>query len=365
MSNQLEFHWLLSLELAKKNESQANSSGGINLETHLEFVSCADKLPIESLLTAFSFHIPDPMVLLGRLSAHTERVGFMLAYRPGLMSPTLFVQQVNTLSHLLNGRVSLNMICGAYPVEQAYYGDFLSHDERFERAAEYLEICSGLWNATSSLNYAGKYYQLKDAQLSTKFTSLNLGVRQPKIYLSGNSKIANHTASEHAQCWLRYGDTPEKIAESNNLIAQSNGVAMIRTGLRMSVIARQTREEAIEAAFRLVESSDVKWKEFMSKMIQKSDSVAYKSTYELAEKANSEWLGPNLWSGAVPYRGGAALALVGSFDEVANELMLYKSAGVSEFILSGWPMLAEMQNFCKNVVPRVRVMEQLEFSAEI
>ncbi|MEH2062643.1 MAG: LLM class flavin-dependent oxidoreductase [Nostoc sp.] len=362
MFNPLEFHWALPLEAAKKNEAQADHSGGIDLEALLEFVSCADKLQIESLLTPFGFHMPDPVALLGRLSAHTERVGFMLAYRSGLMSPTLFVQQVNTLSHLFNGRISLNIICGFSPVEQAYYGDFLSHDERFERAGEYLEICSTLWNTTNPLSYAGKHYQLKDAQLNTKFTSLRSGVRQPKIYLSGNSKIANHTASQHAQCWLRYGDTPEKIAASHSSSAQTDHQPRIPIGLRMSVITRQTREESIEAAFRVVENPDLKWKEFIQTVVDKSDSVAIKSTYELAQKTNSEWLGPNLWSGAVPYRGGPALALVGSFDEVAKEIMRYKFAGVSEFILSGWPTLAEMQGFCKNVLPRVRAMEQLESS---
>lgn len=364
MSNRLKFHWALPIEAAKQNEAQADRSGGINLEALLEFVRCVDKLEIESLLTPFGFHMPDPIGLLGRLSAYTDRVGFMLAYRSGLMSPTLFVQHVNTLSHLLQGRISLNMICGFSPVEQAYYGDFLSHDERFERAGEYLDICSSLWNATSPVNYAGKHYQLKDAQLNTKFASLQPGVCQPKIYLSGNSTIATHTAAQRAQCWLRYGDTPEKIAERHSSIAQSHNGLKIDTGLRMSVIARPTREESIEAAFRVVENPDLKWKDFIRTVIAKSDSVAIKSTYELAEKTPSDWLGPNLWSGAVPYRGGPALALVGSFDEVADEIMRYKFAGVSEFILSGWPTLAEMQGFCKNVLPRVRAMEQLEYSVE-
>jgi len=167
------------------------------LRLDLEFVSATDKLQIESLLTPFGFHMPDPIALLGRLSAHTDRVEFMLAYRSGLMSPTLFVQHVNTLSILLKGRISLNMICGFSPVEQAYYGDFLSHDERFDRAGEYLEICSALWNATSPVNYTGKHYKLTDAQLNTKFNSPHFEVDQPKIYLSGNSKVASSLSREN------------------------------------------------------------------------------------------------------------------------------------------------------------------------
>jgi alkanesulfonate monooxygenase len=357
MLSPLKFHWALPIETAKKNEAQADHSGGIDIDALLEFVSCADKLPIESLLTPFGFHMPDPMALLGRLSAHTERIGFMLAYRSGLMSPTLFVQHVNTLSNLLKGPISLNMICGFSPVEQAYYGDFLSHDERFKRAGEYIDICSALWGSTSPVNYTGKYYQLKDAQLNTRFNSPHLGVNQPKIYLSGNSTIASHTAARQAQCWLRYGDTPEKIAERHRSITKSQDGLDIGMGLRMSVIARQTREESLEAAFRVVENPDLKWKEFIRTVVDKSDSVAIKSTYDLAEKSKTEWLGSNLWAGAVPYRGGPALALVGSFDEVANEIMLYKFAGVSEFILSGWPTLSEMQSFCKNVLPRVYALE--------
>ena len=98
MSTQPRVHWALPVD-AKSNgkEAQADHSGQVDLDKLVRFVRQADESPIESLLTPFGFHMPDPFPLLGMLSQVSRRVKYLLAYRPGLMSPTLFVQQVNTL----------------------------------------------------------------------------------------------------------------------------------------------------------------------------------------------------------------------------------------------------------------------------
>ena len=57
----------------------------------------------------------------------------------------MLVQQINTLSVLTRGRVSLNIVAGHTPHEQRYYGDFLAHDERYERTDEFLTICRRFW----------------------------------------------------------------------------------------------------------------------------------------------------------------------------------------------------------------------------
>ena len=55
--------------------------------------------------------------------------------------------------------------------------------------------------------------------------------------------------------------------------------------------------------------------------------------------------------------GAPAVALVGSFEQVANALVDYAEVGVTQFILSGWPKLDEMILFGKEVLPRVRKIE--------
>jgi alkanesulfonate monooxygenase len=277
-----------------------------------------------------------------------------LAYRSGLLSPTLFVQQVNTLSVLLEGRICLNMIAGFSPEEQAYYGDYLNHDERYERANEFLTVCQGLWEKPKGADFSGKYFKIVNGQLNTPFYNPMTGEGRPEIYLSGNSQVAQGTAIALSDCYLRYGDTPEKIAPKIVAILAAGK----RVGLRLSLVARATREEAVAHAQGLVKDYDPNWKEFIKGFVQRSDSVAVKSTYKLHEDRPSGWLNEYLWTGAVPFRGGPAVAMVGSYDEVATAILEFKAIGVGEMILSGWPTKEELMIFDRKVLPRVRLLEE-------
>jgi alkanesulfonate monooxygenase len=73
---------------------------------------------------------------------------------------------------------------------------------------------------------------------------------------------------------------------------------------------------------------------------------------------STEWLTPVLWTGLVRSHGAPAVALVGSPDEIADALMSFAQAGVSQFILSGWPKSDSMKFFGEEVLPRVRRMER-------
>jgi alkanesulfonate monooxygenase len=65
-----------------------------------------------------------------------------------------------------------------------------------------------------------------------------------------------------------------------------------------------------------------------------------------------------LWTGLVRSHGAPAIALVGSADEIAAALIDFKLAGVSQFILSGWPKAESMQFFGEEVLPRVGRLDQ-------
>ena len=154
----LEFHWRLPLNGEGKILGQQNDRSvmGIpNYEQCLAFCKLAEANGISSLLTAFSSMMPDPIPLITALGMATEKIHFMLAYRPGLLSPTLFVQQVNTISALLKGRLCLNIVVGHSVKEQAFYGDYLSKHERYLRAAEFLSICNSLWRSKEPVNFKG------------------------------------------------------------------------------------------------------------------------------------------------------------------------------------------------------------------
>lgn len=347
----LRFHWRLphggETSGATRAAQAARTAIALpDLEAQVNFCRRAEACGIDSVLTDFGFAKPDPILLAAALGAATERIKFIVAYRSGLVCPAAFVQQVNTLSALTGGRVSLNVVAGYSPREQRSYGDFLPHDERYERTDEFLHVCRAFW-AGGEVDFAGKYYRVEGGRLHTPFVSPERDF--PEILVAGSSLAARRLAVRRGTCWMRLADAPERIREETPCVTGRG----LNVGLRLSVIVRETRAEAVGAAHSLVERAGGASGE--DEFVRTTDSVSFRAAYELA---GTEWITPVLWAGAVRAYGPPALALVGTPAEVAEALMEYASAGVSQFILSGWPKLDEMQRFAAEVLPLVRRMER-------
>ncbi|RMH18045.1 MAG: LLM class flavin-dependent oxidoreductase [Acidobacteria bacterium] len=353
----LRIHWSMSSVGVryKGARSRARQDGAVNLEAHVAFCRQAEARGIDSLLTAIGFHRPDPLVLAAALGRRTERVKFMVACRSGISSPTLFVQQVNTLSALCDGRVNLNVVAGHTPREQRYYGDFLDHDERYARTDEFLTICRALWRGDGPVDFDGRYYRIEQARLNTPFCGER---RAPEIFLGGNSPQAIELAVKHADCLLTLPAAPgELAARIAPVLAAGKEV-----GLLVSLRARASREQALAACDAMLEAIDPGARRVHRDFARRSDSAAFTSTIARAGD-DSQWLTPTLWSGAVPYLGAPAIALVGSYDEVAAAILDYHRAGISHFLFMGWPDVEEMSRFRLHVLPRVRALAAAERSA--
>ena len=311
----------------------------------LHFARQAEVAGIESVLVALNRYEPDPLIISCALGRATTSLKFIAAYRSGLMQPPTFVQQVNTLSALIGGRIDLNIVAGSSTSEQHGYGDFLTHDERYARAEEFLEVCNGFWRAEGEVNFHGKYYRIECGKLNTPFVAPDR--KAPEIYVSGHSEGSERLALAQGTCLLRVADTPEQLQP---VIARARAGGL-RVCLRMGLICKATRAEAIAAAEALLpESGD----EDTTRL--KDDSQMYREGAALEGTAH-HWLGPCLWTGLVPHHGPVWTTLLGSADEVAGAFLAYKKAGVSEFIISGWPELDELVTFGRKVLPIVREAE--------
>jgi alkanesulfonate monooxygenase len=354
MENRMRFHWSLSSvgQTGRGALPRASQSGVPDLATLVGFCRHAEGCGIESLLTAFGFHRPDPIVLATALGMASERINFMVAVRSGITSPTAFVQQVNTVAALTGGRICLNVVAGHTPEEQRGYGDFLEHDERYARTEEFLTVCRGLWAAEGPVTFEGKYYRVKDARLNTPFPQ---GKRTgPEIYLGGNSPQATELATRHASCLLRLPDAPTSMRRAVDAVT-SRGTEV---GLLVSLVVRDTRAEAVAAAESMIGRLGPRPRQTHEAFRRRSDSVAFTNMLGLAESGESAWLTPWLWTGAVPYLGAPAVAIVGSPGEVADALWEYRAIGVTQFLFMGWPDDEEMARFARDVLPIVRQRER-------
>ncbi|MFC4375378.1 LLM class flavin-dependent oxidoreductase [Nocardia halotolerans] len=348
----LRFHWCSPLDSGQQKATDKYQVGALDFDGIVDFAREADALGVDSLLMGISYHMPDPLPMIGALVRETERVKFILAYRPGLVGPTLFTQIVNTVSWMSDGRISLNLVAGISPAEQAYYGDFLAHDARYARSREFLDVLHRFWRGESPLSFTGAHYRIEQAQLGLGYK----GGGRPEIYISGASAVAQETAIEYGDCWLRYGDTPEGIATAAQPVLDKD----TRVGIRMHVLARETREQALADLAAMMRDPDEDHRAWVEQFVAASDSHAVRNSFRLADQAADDWLSPMIYSGAVAYRGGPALCVVGSYDEVAEYLFRYKAAGVGEFIFSGWPTRDEMRVFYTHVLPLIREREQVD-----
>src|SRR4029077_363126 len=132
---QLRFHWMLpeaggaAMETPEEaarfrvEKTLAPSPASTpDLEGWERFARAAEQAGIESVLISFSRYEPDPNQVSCALGLAVEKLKFIVAYRSGLSQPTTFVQQFNTLSTLVNGRVALNLVAGSSRSEQHAYG---------------------------------------------------------------------------------------------------------------------------------------------------------------------------------------------------------------------------------------------------
>lgn len=355
----LRFHWMLpkggevgmktAQETSRVATTKSTSPAALpDMEGWVRFARGAEEAGIESVLLSFSRYEPDTIFVACAVGQATSKLKFIVAYRMGLMQPTTFVQQINTLSGLIGGRVALNIVAGSSTLEQRGYGDFLEHDERYARAEEFLTVCHSFWANNGEVNFAGKYCHVERGKLYTPFLAPDRTA--PEIYVSGHSEQAQQLALTQGSCWLRLIDTPEKLRP---MVAgfRENGVEVC---LRLCVVCRPTREEALAAAQGLLPPEDIGRQE--RGILSSSDSQTLKEALAVAD--NVGWLNRHLWAGLVPYYGSSAITLVGTPEDLTQAFLEYKEIGVTQFIIAGWPKLDEMIIFGRDVLPLIREAER-------
>lgn len=315
-----------------------------------EVARAADRLGYEGVLTPTGTWCEDAWLTAAALLAETDRLKFLVAFRPGLVPPTLAAQQTATLQRFSGGRVLLNVVSGSDDSEQRRFGDWLSHDERYARTAEFLKIVTSIWTQ-ESVDFTGEHYRVEDARVSAPPDPL------PRIYFGGSSAAALPVAAEYVDTYLTWGEPPAaaaaKIEKVRALAAAHHRT--VRFGIRLHTITRDTSAAAWAVANELV-------REIGAEQIAKATALHAASESEGQRRMTALHGGrtdkleiyPNLWAGVGLVRGGAGTALVGSHDEVANLIWEYYSLGFDEFILSGYPHLEEAYWFAEGVLPILR-----------
>ncbi|MGX7695098.1 LLM class flavin-dependent oxidoreductase [Gordonia polyisoprenivorans] len=309
----------------------------------------AEQLGFSAALTPTGAWCEDAWVSTAMLSSVSERLKFLVAFRPGVTAPFLSAQMAGTFQNLSGGRLLLNVVTGGEDAEQAMFGDFSTKEQRYARADEFLEIVRRLWTG-ETLTFEGKYLSVENATLHQIPDPL------PEIYFGGSSAAGIAVAAKHADVYLTWGEPPEAVAEKIARVrrAAAEQGRELTYGIRLHTIARATSEEAWAEADRLLENISAEDIARIQAGLKRSASEGQQRMLAL-NKGSKDGLEiyPNLWAGVGLVRGGAGTAMVGSYTEIADLIEAYHDVGIDEFVLSGYPHLEEAYWFGEGVLPEL------------
>ena len=309
----------------------------------------AEQLGFEGALTPTGAWCEDAWVTTAMLSSVSERLKFLVAFRPGLVAPFLAAQTAGSFQNLSGGRLLLNVVTGGESHEQRMYGDFLDKDGRYARCGEFLYLLRALWSG-ERVDFQGEHYQVENAVLAQIPDPL------PKIYFGGSSPAALDVAAEHVDVYLTWGEPPSAVAEKIGRLrelAEKRG-RELSYGIRLHVIARDTSEEAWAEADRLLSGISEEQIRTIQAGLRRSESEGQRRMLALnGGTRDGLEIHPNLWAGVGLVRGGAGTALVGSNTEVADLIEQYAAVGITEFVFSGYPHLEEAYRVGEGVLPEL------------
>jgi len=311
-------------------------------------VKTAEKQGFRNILCPSSYQVgQDTLSFVAGCAPITTDINMLAAVRCGEMQPIMLARTIATLDHMLNGRLTVNIISSDFPgqVEESNY--------RYQRSREVVEILKQAWTQ-DEINYKGEIYNFSGLTTDPVRPYQTGG---PLLYFGGYSPAALELCGQHCDVYLMW---PEKVEELQGRMKAVNAVAerydrTLDYGLRVHVIVRDTEAEAREYADYIVSKLDDDQGDAIRNRAQDAKSLGVSHQAKNREIADDHgYIEPNLWTGVGRARSGCGAALVGSTDQVMSKLETYQKMGIRAFILSGYPHIDEAEHFGKRVLPLMK-----------
>lgn len=322
---------------------------GANFDYWRQIAQAVDQLGFAGALLPTGRSCEDAWVLASTLVTHTKKMRFLVAIRPGLMSPGVAARMAATFDRVSNGRLLINVVTGGDPVELAGDGVHLSHDDRYKQTDEFLTVWRQI-AAGEVTNFQGDYLNIDGG----KILFPPVQKPYPPLWFGGSSPIAQEIAAKHVDVYLTWGEPPEQVAAkiaSIRRLAEATG-RTLRFGIRLHVIVRETESQAWDAANDLIRYVDEEAITKAQQAYARMDSVGQSRMKDLHNGSKEALeISPNLWAGIGLVRGGAGTALVGAPDTVRKRILEYADLGIDSFIFSGYPHLEEAYRVAELLFP--------------
>jgi alkanesulfonate monooxygenase len=352
----MELFWFLPTHGDGRYLGTSHGSRAVDLEYLTQIAQAADALGYGGVLLPTGRSCEDAWAVASAMVPLTRRLKFLVAIRPGIVSPTAAARQAATVDRLSGGRLLINVVTGGDPDEAEGDGVFLSHDQRYQVTDEFLEVWRRVL-AGETVALEGRHVKVKGA----KVLYPPVQTPHPPLYFGGSSEAAHELAASHVDVYLTWGEPPAAVA--GKLADMRRRAALkgrtLKFGIRLHVIVRETSEAAWAAADELIRHVSDDAIAAAQKQFARFESEGQRRMAALHRgRRDALEVSPNLWAGVGLVRGGAGTALVGDADTVAQRLLEYRELGIETFILSGYPHLEEAYRAAELLFPRLPIGER-------
>jgi len=337
------------------SESRPGSGPAIDPVYTRRFARAHEEAGFDRILIGYGSSWPEGTQVAAHVAAHTERLGLLVAHRPGFVAPTLASRLFATLDQFSGGRVAVHTITGGHDAEQRRDGDYLDHDERYDRTDEYLTILRRAWTSSEPFDFEGRHYRFEGYAPGV----LPYGDRYLPLFFGGSSEAEYRVGGKHADTFMLWGEplaeTAEQIA-SVRAAAEAAGRPAPRISVSFRPIIAPTEELAWERAHGILDR--IKNGPGLSFLQERKPGAPQnegsRRLLRAAEKGDLHdralWTPTATAAGA----GGNTTALVGSPETVAAAILDYVEIGVDTVLIRGYDPLDDAVDYGRYVIPLVR-----------
>jgi alkanesulfonate monooxygenase len=341
------------------SETTPRSGASFDKEYTLRLARAHEENGWDRVLFAYGSGSPDPNAAAAYIATKTDTLQLLLAHRPNVSYPTFAAKTFATIDQISNGRVTVHFITGGTDHEQQREGDYLTHDERYTRTRECIQIIKKAWTAHEPFDYDGEHYHFAD------FVSDVFPVQQPRprVSFGGSSPAAYQAGGAEADIYCLWGEplasTAEQIRSVRTAAEAAGRSDMPKIQVAFRPIIAPTEEQAWQKARDIVgriEERVAAGGGQLSRRRPIRDPENTGSQRLVAIAAEGERFDRALWTRTAAVTGGAgnSNALVGTPETVAQAIVDYIDLGVDIISMRGYDLLTDAVDIGKHVIPIVR-----------
>lgn len=317
----------------------------------VRFAQTHEAAGFDRLLVGHWSDQPDGFLVTALAGLSTQKIQYLLAHRPGFVSPTLAARKFATLEHLLGA--AWRCISSAAATMPSSAGmAIISTTTSATPAPTPSSTPCAVWTSEQPVDIHNDFYQAEQAWSAIR------PLQKPHlpIYFGGSSEAAIAVAGKHADVFALWG---ESLAQTGETIQRVRAEA-----------AKHQRDIGFSVSFRpiIADSEAEAW--------EKAEHILHVATEQAAQrgggfKAKPDRIGAQrlrataaqgrvvdkrLWTGIAQLVGGGhnSTALVGTPEQVADALLDYYDLGVRNFLIRGFDPLNDAADYGRALLPIAR-----------